>query len=228
VDDVLTREDQMDALAAAVDVGHLAMAPSAVTKVGGKAASMLARSQRVSNARFKEQTGWQLAYPTVRQGWPAVVREMGAGAPTVGLLARLGLLILSVAGLELGVWATIAPRSFYNSYPGGGRHWIDLNGPFNEHFIRDFGALNLALALVTIVAVVAGTRSLVRLAAGAWLVWSIPHVLYHLFNLGVYDTTDKIANIVALGTTILIPVIVLWAAQRTSVASSARKSLASP
>jgi nucleoside-diphosphate-sugar epimerase len=232
VDDALTRDEQMDALAAAVNVGHLAMAPAAATKVGGKAVSMLSRSQRVSNTTFKEATGWSPAYPSVRQGWPAVVREMGGSPPTVGLLARLGLLILGFTALELGVWAVIAPQSFYKSFPGAGRHWIDLNGPFNEHFIRDFGGLNLALALVTIAALVVGTRGLVSLAAGAWLAWSIPHVLYHFLNFGVFtDTADKIANGVTLSATILIPALVLWAAwrpQSTSAASSSRKSLASP
>jgi hypothetical protein len=139
--------------------------------------------------------------------------------------------VLAFTSLQLGVWATVAPHSFYNSFPGGGRHWIAVDGPFNEHLLRDFGGLNLALALVTIAALVAGTRLLVSLAAGAWLVWSIPHVLYHLFNLGVYDTSDKIANVVALGTTIVIPALVLWAAQRTQTtrpASSSRKSVPSP
>jgi hypothetical protein len=225
-DETTTRGEQMDALAHAVGVRRLVAAPQALTKVGPL--NYAARSQRVSNKRFQGATGWRPRHPTAREGWPAVVAEMGAAPPRVGLLARIGLLVLAVAGLELGLWATIAPQSFYNGYPGGGRHWVSANGPFNEHFIRDFGALNLALALVTIVGLVAGTRLLVALAAGAWLVWSVPHVLYHFFNLGVYDTADKVANVVSLSVTILIPAAVLWAAYRTRPASSSKKSVASP
>src|SRR5439155_4001075 len=163
-DETITRREQMDALARAVGVDHLAAAPEALTKVGPL--RYIARSQRVSNKRFREATGWKPRYPTVNEGWPAVVAAMGDAPPRVGLLARLGLLVLGIASLQLGVWATIAPQSFYKSYPGAGRHWIDLNGPFNEHFIRDFGGLNLALALLTIAAFIAGTRLLVGLAAG--------------------------------------------------------------
>src|SRR5207302_1968817 len=133
---------------------------------GWRQVAMLARSQRVSNRSFKEATGWQPAYPTVREGWPAVVEAIGEEGSTLrGPLARLGLAGLAFVALELGVWATIAPRSFYNSFPGGGRHWVAVDGPYNEHLMRDFGGLNLALALVTIVALVAGTRMLVATAA---------------------------------------------------------------
>lgn len=213
-DETTTRGEQAEALAQAVGVGRLASVPESVAKIGPL--GYIGRSQRVSNQRFKDATGWAPAYPTVREGWPAVVEAMGgAGPPTVGLLARLGLLVLTLSSLELGLWATLAPHSFYGSFPGGGRHWVALDGPFNQHLVRDFGALNLALTLVTVVALVGGTRLLVSLAAGAWLLWSIPHLLYHLFHLGVYDTADKIGNAVTLSLAVVIPAIVLWAAYRT-------------
>ena len=34
------------------------------------------RSQRVSNAHFRQATGWSPAYPSVRQGWPMVVAAL--------------------------------------------------------------------------------------------------------------------------------------------------------
>jgi nucleoside-diphosphate-sugar epimerase len=226
-DETTTRGEQMDALARAVSVNRLVAAPEALTKVGPL--SYIARSERVSNRRFKEATGWEPRYPTAREGWPAVVREMGVvSAPKVGLLARLGLLVLALSTLELGVWATIAPQSFFNGFPGGGRHWVAADGPFNEHLVRDFGALNLALALLLVVAVIVGTRLLVTTAAGAALLFAVPHFLYHLFNLQVFDSSDKVANVVALALTVLIPLVVVIAAQRTSSASSSRASVASP
>ena len=225
-DETITRGEQMDALARAVGVDHLVAAPEALTKVGPL--SYIARSQRVSNKRFKDVTGWQPRYPTVREGWPAVVAEMGAAPPRVGLLARLGLLVLALTNLQLGLWATLAPHSFYNSFPGAGRHWVAVDGPFNEHLVRDFGGLNLALGLLTIVALVVGTRVLVALAAGAWIVWSVPHVLYHALNLGVYSSGDKVANMVSLSVTIVVPALLLWAAYKIRPASSSRWSAASP
>jgi hypothetical protein len=226
-DETITRREQMDALARAVGVKHLVAAPEALTKVGPL--SYIARSQRVSNKRFKDATGWRPRYPTVNEGWPAVVANMGgAQPPKVGLLARLGLLVLALTSLELGVWATLAPHSFFNSFPGGGRHWVAADGPFNEHLVRDFGGLNLALALLLIVALVVGSRLLVTTAAGAYLLFAVPHFLYHLFNLQVFDTGDKVANVFSLALSVVIPIAVIASAQRTRPASSSRKSVASP
>ena len=229
VDDALTRRDQMDALASAVGVGRLVFAPAVATKLGGKGASMMARSERVSNRRFKQAAGWRPAYPSVREGWPAVVREMGvAQAPKVGLFARICLLLLALPALEIGIWATLAPHSFFNSFPGGGRHWVAVDGPFNEHLVRDFGAMNLALALVLLVALVVGSRLLVTTAATAYFLWAVPHALYHFFNMQVLSSGDQIANGITLAISVALPLAIIWSAYRTSPASSSRKSVASP
>ena len=45
-----------------------------VTLVGGRDAAFLAASQRTSNARFREATGWAPEHPSVIEGWPAVAR----------------------------------------------------------------------------------------------------------------------------------------------------------
>ena len=227
VGDAETWREQMDGLADAVGVLRLAFPPAAGVKMAGKAATLMSRSLRVSNATFKEATGWQPAYPSSRQGWPAVVRQMGT-TPTVGLLARILLLFILIPTLELGVWATLAPQSFFKSFPGGGQHWVVVDGPFNEHLVRDFGALNLALALLLIVALVAGSRLLVSTAAGAALVFAVPHTLYHLLNLQVFSGSDKVANVMSLAITVVLPIAALLSAQRTRVASSSRASVASP
>jgi hypothetical protein len=197
-----------------------------VTKVGPL--SYISRSERVSNRRFKEATGWAPRYPTANEGWPAVVSAMGPMPEKVGVAARILLLLLAIPTLELGIWATLAPQSFFNSFPGGGRHWVAADGPFNEHLVRDFGALNLALAFVLIVALIVGSRLLVTTAAGAALLFAVPHTLYHLFNLQVFSSEDKVANVVTLSITVLLPIAVIWAAYRTKPANSSRASLASP
>src|SRR3989442_1265426 len=62
---------------------------------------------------------------------------------------RIVLGVMAVQFLVLGAWAELGPQSFYDDFPGGGRHWISADGPFNEHLVRDFGGLNLRLAPVT-------------------------------------------------------------------------------
>jgi hypothetical protein len=37
---------------------------------------LLSRSQRISNRKLRDESGWAPRYPSVREGWPAVVDEM--------------------------------------------------------------------------------------------------------------------------------------------------------
>jgi hypothetical protein len=123
-------------------------------------------------------------------------------------LARVVLAVLAVSGAMVGLWATFAPRSFYDDFPGGGRSWVAPDGPFNEHLVRDVGSLNLALTVLTVAAAVLLVRSLVVVAALGWLAYGIPHLVYHLRHRDVYDTGDQVASLVSLA---LVPVLALVA-----------------
>jgi len=123
-------------------------------------------------------------------------------------LARVVLAVLAVSGAMVGLWATFAPRSFYDDFPGGGRSWVAPDGPFNEHLVRDVGSLNLALTVLTVAAAVLLVRSLVVVAALGWLAYGVPHLVYHLRHRDVYDTGDQVASLVSLA---LVPVLALVA-----------------
>lgn len=105
----------------------------------------------------------------------------------------------------VGLWAHVAPQSFYDDFPGVRRYWISLDGPYNEHLIRDIGGLNLSLALVTTAAVGLRRSGLAQLAAGCWLVHGLPHLAYHLTHLGPYEPLDAAAQVTALATHVLLP-----------------------
>jgi hypothetical protein len=124
-------------------------------------------------------------------------------------VVRVALAILTLVSAELGFWAAFAPRSFFDDYPGLGRHWVRVYGPYNEHLVRDFGALNLALAVVTVVALITLGRPLVIAVAIAWLAWGVPHLVYHLRHLDMLSTGDKVANVVGLVTVPVLAVVVL-------------------
>ena len=124
-------------------------------------------------------------------------------------LGRVILALLAASAVSLGLWATIGPRQFYDDFPGGGRHWVAIDGPYNEHLVRDFGALNLALAVVLIVALVHMTPVLVRTAAIASLLFAVPHFVYHARHLDVFSSSDKVANMVLLGLAVGGPVVLL-------------------
>lgn len=127
--------------------------------------------------------------------------------------ARIALALLFVQGLIVGAWAAVWPRSFYDDFPGGGRAWVAADGPYNEHLVRDFGDLNLALAVVTLVALVASTRLVALAAALGWIVYQTPHLVYHLRHLDLYDTGDKVANVTTLVLALVLPIVVLLGAR---------------
>ena len=58
-------------------------------------------------------------------------------------------------GLGSGLWQMFAPESFYTQFPGFGRHWVDVDGPYNEHLLRDVAQGNLAFGVVALVALLA-------------------------------------------------------------------------
>jgi hypothetical protein len=126
------------------------------------------------------------------------VRERG--------LVRILLVGLGIPAVVIGTWAAFAPRSFYEDFPGFGQVWVRPDGPFNEHLVRDVGELNLALAFLTLAAVVWCTPVLVRQVAGAWLVEGVPHVVYHLRHLDPLASDAKVASIAGL---VIVPFVAL-------------------
>jgi hypothetical protein len=103
---------------------------------------------------------------------------------------RIALLVLAVGNVHVGIWATFAPRSFYDDFPGYGRHWVRVDGPYNRHLVSDFGTINLALAVVTIAAAFTLSRPHVIAVALAWLISGLLHFNYHLHHLDVFSSTN--------------------------------------
>lgn len=110
------------------------------------------------------------------------------------LWTRIALVYLGFSCAQIGFWALIAPKSFYDGFPGLGRAWISVDGPYNEHLVRDFGALNLALLVLLAAALITMSRELITTAAVASLVWGVPHVIYHLVNAELLDGADAVAS----------------------------------
>ena len=130
-------------------------------------------------------------------------------------VARIALAYLTASTAVLGLWALFAPRSFYDDFPGFGRVWIAIDGPYNEHFVRDFGALNLALVVLLAATFILLSRQLLVVSAGAVLAWGVPHVIYHLANLDELDTVDAVLNVGGLAFFALLGLVLLSAAGRS-------------
>ena len=115
-----------------------------------------------------------------------------------------------LGGIQLlnGIWITLSPTSFYDDFPLG-RGWVEALPSYNEHLMRDVGGLFMATGLVLVVAGLWLERRVVMLALGSYLLFAIPHTVYHLLNLEPYGTGDAIGNVIALGATVVLPVYLL-------------------
>ena len=202
-DDPLTRRETDAVLARAVGSRTLLRAP-----VMGETAAIFRLSNRSSNAAFKEATGWAPRYPSVREGFPAMLAESGSNGRVQPLLQTALLLVLALSGLSSGIQATFWPRSFFDDFPFG-LGWVAADPPYNEHLIRDFGGLNLGLGLVALVAAFAGGRALVRTAAGAWLLFGVPHLVFHLRHLDHLDGAHRASVAISLTGSVVIAAVVL-------------------
>ncbi|HEX5410392.1 MAG TPA: NAD(P)-dependent oxidoreductase [Terriglobia bacterium] len=73
----VTFSDYLQTLADAAHVPKPVRLPGMAGKATfGDVWSYLSRSQRVSNARFKEASGWRPSVPSVAQGWPLVAAAL--------------------------------------------------------------------------------------------------------------------------------------------------------
>ena len=127
-----------------------------------------------------------------------------------GVLVALGAPLVA-----LGAWAVLAPHSWYDDFPGGGRHWVSALGPYNEHLSTDVGAFFLAVGGLLIFAAVVLERRLIQAALGALLVFSIPHLVWHLGELGPYETLDVVLNVVSLSLLVVVPIVMLFLLGKT-------------
>ena len=112
--------------------------------------------------------------------------------------------VLGLTAAFVGFWAAIRPASWYASFPLAGHHWVSALGPYNEHLARDVGGLYLALFVISAWAVLRPQPETVRLAGTAWLVFSVPHLAFHLLHLDMFATADKVGNVVTLAGTVAL------------------------
>ncbi len=107
------------------------------------------------------------------------------------------------------MWALLVPRSFYDDFPLPGRDWVSTLGPYNEHLVRDVGALNLALGVLLATAAILLERRLVQVSLVAYLVYAVPHFVFHLVKGHAFSLGDNLANMFTLGISVLLPLVLL-------------------
>ncbi len=122
---------------------------------------------------------------------------------------RIPVAILGFTGLQLGLWIQVAPRSFFDEFPGFGHRWVASFQPYNEHLLRDFGAMNLALGLLAVVAAVRFDRTFVRVACAVWFIFGIQHLAFHMVHFSALDGIDRYLSPGALAF-VLVAAVLGW------------------
>ena len=98
---------------------------------------------------------------------------------------------------------------------------VDLAPPFAEHLMRDYGAMNLALGLVTAVAFTMD-RVMVRISLAACLLFAVPHLIVHVTHHEHYTASQAVGETTALTIAVLLPLALLAVA--SSLAETAHRS----
>jgi nucleoside-diphosphate-sugar epimerase len=75
-DEPVTRRDYFVAMAGALGIAPPKPMPQWAVPLMGSLGELLARSQRISNRKLRDASGFRPIYPSVREGWPAVIGDM--------------------------------------------------------------------------------------------------------------------------------------------------------
>jgi AhpD family alkylhydroperoxidase len=121
-----------------------------------------------------------------------------------------------------GVWALVAPRSFYDDFPLGLGGWVSALPAYNEHLMTDVGALFLGTGVLLLLAAVWLERRVVIAALVTYLLFSVPHAIWHFTELGPYDGVDLVGNVVTQALTVVLPLGLLALLARPAPAPRAR------
>jgi hypothetical protein len=133
---------------------------------------------------------------------------------------RAGLGLLAGTQVVLGFWILLLPDVFWDW------RWVSYLPPYNEHLLRDLGALYLSLAVVLCAAVSSMERRLVFTALAAYLAASVPHLVFHAQHLEPLSGASGAGLLTLLGLGVLLPATLMWLAadERTFTHRTGRPS----
>jgi hypothetical protein len=138
---------------------------------------------------------------------------------------RFALIYLAIALGSVAVYILLAPRTFYDDFPGWAQ-WVSALPPYNEHLLRDFGSAGLGLAVLAGIAAAWMDRRLVQGAAIALFAGTLPHTIYHFTTTGSYSTGDNVLSLGGLVLQTMLPLAILYLASGSRQAPAPAASAA--
>lgn len=132
------------------------------------------------------------------------------------LALRIALLALGLPQFAIGVWALASPKGWHESFPGFGRQWLGNFGPYNQHLSTDVGATFAAIGVLMLIAAWLLDHRTVVIALVVYLVYAIPHTVFHLIHDDVLSTGDRVFEGIVLTVTVLGSAGLIWLSGRTT------------
>lgn len=138
------------------------------------------------------------------------------------LILRGGLLVGMLISIVSGVWALFWPVHFYDTFPLPGHPWQAFHPAYNEHLVRDFGALNLVLALLFAVSAYTLDLLMTRTTLVGYLIFAVPHLIFHLNHLHGLTTVDQVGEVVSLSLGVIGPIFLLFLTRKPDLRGQER------
>ena len=147
--------------------------------------------------------------------------------PEVKRWVRLGVAVtMAVPQVVIGVWAVIAPKSWFESFPGFDPRLVAAEPPYNEHLATDVGAGFVATGVALLVAAVWANRAAMRIALIAFVAFTLPHVVYHSTHPSDALTgIENGLNVATLTNGLVLATVFAWGLPRSGPAGHGRISV---
>lgn len=132
-------------------------------------------------------------------------------ATRVGWWQTAALVASVVIAVVVGVWSYALPQEFFDHFPSVLGEWVSQDGPYNEHLVRDHGAMYAALGAASLAGLFWRLRIGYRLLGIAWTAFGVLHFAYHVTHLGHMSASDAIEQTIVLvvaaglGIALLVP-----------------------
>lgn len=113
--------------------------------------------------------------------------------------ALIGGLIFTI----FGVWAMVAPQSFFDS--------LAVFDPYNQHFVQDIGAFQIGLGVVLLLAWFSGGADAIAVSLLGVGVGSLAHAVSHIVGSDLGGTPGvDIPTFLVIGVVLLVGGVIRW------------------
>lgn len=106
----------------------------------------------------------------------------------------------------VGAWSYFWPQQYFDRFPVFLGEWVSKDGPYNEHLVRDHGAMYLALGAASLYGLVRTSQVGCVLLGIAWTVFGVLHFGYHVTHLQHLPADEATGQVVVLAVAILLAI----------------------